>query len=186
MINTKSIAIFLAVASQALAFSTHHTPLQTVTRQTSLFANKESESISRREALQTSATAAAAFVASSLPVNAEGEGKLIEFTVANLDGEEGKTGTFTVKTHPEWAPIGAERFEVGVVQRYLQLNEIICFIMHYSHILSTSKIRHWHPNHSSMDAVYSAFCPDLYLNLASMETRRYKPNGALHPYVTIP
>lgn len=39
------------------------------------------------------------------------EGRLIEFEISNLDGEMGKTGTFTVKTHPEWAPIGVKHFE---------------------------------------------------------------------------
>jgi peptidyl-prolyl cis-trans isomerase A (cyclophilin A) len=40
----------------------------------------------------------------------QGEGRLIEFTIANLDGEEGRTGTIKIQTHPEWAPIGVERF----------------------------------------------------------------------------
>eukprot|EP00984_Skeletonema_dohrnii_P000042 scaffold12_cov128-Skeletonema_dohrnii-CCMP3373.AAC.7 len=59
-------------------------------------------SISRREALQVAS--AAAVLATSTVVNADDEGaggKLVEFTVNNLDGEEGKTGTFVVKTRPE-------------------------------------------------------------------------------------
>ncbi|EJK50801.1 hypothetical protein THAOC_30099 [Thalassiosira oceanica] len=46
----------------------------------------------------------------SLP-SADGEGRLIEFTVENLNGEPGKKGTFIVLTRPDWAPIGAERVE---------------------------------------------------------------------------
>ncbi len=38
-------------------------------------------------------------------------GKLIEFTVENLNGEPGNTGKFIVKTVPEWAPNGVQRFE---------------------------------------------------------------------------
>ncbi len=73
--------------------------------------------ISRRDAnckLVATAIAASGFLYPS-NVNAEEEtgnsGRLIEFTVSNLDGEEGKTGSFTIQTHPEWAPMGAERFE---------------------------------------------------------------------------
>ena len=79
-----------------------------------LYGNKQADEISRQGALQT-ATAAAAFMATStLPVNADdGGGKLIEFTVNNLDGKEGETGVFVVKTRPEWAPIRGERFEVS-------------------------------------------------------------------------
>jgi hypothetical protein len=110
MISNKSVAILVAFATQALAFSTHQSQLP---RQAPLYANNDFDAVtSRRDALQTSATAAAALIASSLPVNAEDGGKLIEFTVNNLDGKEGETGSFVVKTHPEWAPIGAERFEV--------------------------------------------------------------------------
>ena len=45
--------------------------------------------------------------------NAEemGGGKLIEFTVNNLDGDEESTGSFVVKTRPDWAPLGAEQSE---------------------------------------------------------------------------
>ena len=39
------------------------------------------------------------------------KGRLVEFEISNLDGEVGRTGTFTVKTRPEWAPIGVQRFE---------------------------------------------------------------------------
>ena len=117
MVTIKSILIIraLALVIQTSAFSTY--PSSPCKHQTSesrrLYAHKQADEISRRDAIQT-ATAAAAFVTSStLPVNADEGGKLIEFTVDNLDGKEGETGVFVIKTKPDWAPIGAERFEVG-------------------------------------------------------------------------
>jgi len=46
------------------------------------------------------------------------EGKLIRFTVSNLDGEEGRIGTFLVRTHPSWGPLGAERLEALVTSSF--------------------------------------------------------------------
>jgi len=67
---------------------------------------------SRRDALNKVAlTSAAVAVLAPDKALADGDGRTIEFTVENLDGEPGKTGTFIVKTRPDWAPIGAERFE---------------------------------------------------------------------------
>jgi hypothetical protein len=43
----------------------------------------------------------------------DNEGLLIQFDVANLDGIEGNTGSFTIKTHPSWAPRGVQRFEAS-------------------------------------------------------------------------
>lgn len=95
-----------------------HSTTTTVRGAPPLFASADdrAERLSRREAAaKIAATAAVATGATSLSpsiANAEGEGgRLIEFTVNNLDGEEGKTGTFLVRTRPDWAPIGAERFE---------------------------------------------------------------------------
>jgi hypothetical protein len=42
-------------------------------------------------------------------------GQLITFNVENLDG--GKSGSFTVKTRPDWAPLGVQRFEVRSLKR---------------------------------------------------------------------
>lgn len=72
----------------------------------------------RRESMQQIAatTSALATVTTSLLPNEaiadEGEeGKLIEFQVSNLDGVEGNTGTFVIRTKPSWAPKGVQRFE---------------------------------------------------------------------------
>mmetsp|Transcript_151764 Transcript_151764/g.486950 ORF Transcript_151764/g.486950 Transcript_151764/m.486950 type:complete len:300 (+) Transcript_151764:93-992(+) len=58
------------------------------------------------------ATVAAALLQ---PVAAEGELK-VKFEVANLDG--GSTGSFTVLVHPDWAPVGAQRFSELVKQNF--------------------------------------------------------------------
>jgi hypothetical protein len=40
-------------------------------------------------------------------------GRIVEVTVANINGELGKTGTFKIQLRPEWAPRGVARFEVS-------------------------------------------------------------------------
>lgn len=135
MFAMQSIAIIVALnAIQAFAFSSHPSSLAlnrpTHSRRGPLFANNEDHetpnnhvpfSSRRHAALQISA-AAAAVLAGSYPSGAIAQdadtGKLIEFTVNNLDGNEGSTGTFVVKTHPEWAPIGVERFEVCPLESF--------------------------------------------------------------------
>lgn len=39
------------------------------------------------------------------------EGRIVEFTINNLEGVEGNTGTFKLKLRPDWAPRGVNRFE---------------------------------------------------------------------------
>lgn len=41
-------------------------------------------------------------------------GRIVELTVANLEGIEGNTGTIKIQLRPEWAPRGAKRFEVCI------------------------------------------------------------------------
>lgn len=48
-----------------------------------------------------------------------GPGRKIKFTVANLKGKGADhVGEFTIQTHPDWAPIGAERFEALVSDNF--------------------------------------------------------------------
>mmetsp|Transcript_31275 Transcript_31275/g.61959 ORF Transcript_31275/g.61959 Transcript_31275/m.61959 type:complete len:296 (+) Transcript_31275:56-943(+) len=71
----------------------------------------------RRTSVSKMAGAAAAVAVGSISsspsiVNADpplGE-KLIVFSVDNLEGAEGNTGTFVVKLRPDWAPIAVARF----------------------------------------------------------------------------
>jgi hypothetical protein len=72
--------------------------------------------VSRRDTLAAALSTAAIFssvTSSSKVAVADDEGRLIQFDVANLDGVEGNTGSFTIQTHPSWAPRGAQRFEVS-------------------------------------------------------------------------
>ena len=43
----------------------------------------------------------------------ENGGRIVSFTVDNLSGEDGNSGTFKVQLMPDWAPKGTARFEVG-------------------------------------------------------------------------
>ena len=40
------------------------------------------------------------------------DGKIVEMTIANVDGVEGNTGKIKIQLRPEWAPRGAQRFQV--------------------------------------------------------------------------
>ena len=70
--------------------------------------------ITRRDSIAAAFTAAVLTPAMAFAAE-EQEGRLIRFDVANLDGVEGNTGSFTIRTHPSWAPEGVRRFEVRVI-----------------------------------------------------------------------
>ena len=109
----KLIALLTLQSLAASAFTSAPSPVsrsalkhhQSATSQLFAATGETDGSISRREAGLQVAASAAAVLAGTNVANADDEvpGKLIEFTVNNLDGEEGKTGTFVVKTRPgEW------------------------------------------------------------------------------------
>ena len=52
-----------------------------------------------------------AFAEDTAPV-----GKMVEIEVANLDGEQDKTGNIRIQLRPEWAPRGVARFEVSSIR----------------------------------------------------------------------
>ncbi len=86
----------------------------------------DNDGLSRRDAtfkiIATTVAVAGSFSPSKANAETEGGGggRLIEFTVNNLDGVEGATGSFVVQTRPEWAPIGAERFEALVSNSFFE------------------------------------------------------------------
>mmetsp|Transcript_28948 Transcript_28948/g.47815 ORF Transcript_28948/g.47815 Transcript_28948/m.47815 type:complete len:250 (-) Transcript_28948:59-808(-) len=96
---------FLFLLPATLAFQTPIVNTKLSSPSTELFATP------RRDWLQTSAVAAASWL--FLPneqARAEGEeGKIVEFTVNNLDG--GSSGTIKIQLRPDWSPKGVERFE---------------------------------------------------------------------------
>lgn len=94
------------------AFSVTVAPhVRTATSLCSHSNNHDDSDVSRRMAV--AALTVTAVTGSSLfpAIAVEEEGRLIEFQVANLDGEEGKTGRIVIRTKPSWAPIGVARFE---------------------------------------------------------------------------
>lgn len=120
LIGTATLLAFQAM--QASAFSgVIHSSAARAPAQIPLFASSDgadaNDALSRRDAAlkiaATTAAATAGVMSFSETANAaeEGGGRLIEFTATNLDGEEGKTGSFVVRTRPDWAPLGVERFE---------------------------------------------------------------------------
>ena len=74
-------------------------------------AGESDADLSHRDAGSRIALLASAFATTftSTDAFAEEEGRLIKFEVENLDG--GDSGTFTVRTRPDWAPKGVQRFE---------------------------------------------------------------------------
>jgi len=80
-------------------------------------ASSQLSQVSRRDTLASAislipATGIMSSFSSTVAVaDDDNEGRLIQFDVANLDGIEGNTGSFTIKTHPSWAPRGVQRFE---------------------------------------------------------------------------
>ena len=128
--TTTTITLLALQAMQTAAFSgvssSLHIPVSrnslSTSPITSLLAcgDVDNDALSRRDATFKIVSAAATIASIPSLVNAEEDtgGKLIEFTVQNLGGEEGKTGSFVVKTHPEWAPIGVERFETLAANKF--------------------------------------------------------------------
>ncbi|KAL3765679.1 hypothetical protein ACHAW5_006359 [Stephanodiscus triporus] len=109
--------------SAALVNAAAKTPLFATTTSTDDY----NDGPSRRDAtfkIITAAVAVAGSLSSPSKANAdsegEGGGRTIEFTVNNLDGVEGATGSFVVRTRPDWAPIGAERFEALVANSFFE------------------------------------------------------------------
>ena len=110
------IATLVAIASRvadAFASTRYHKRVRTSST-TALEASK------RRDILRGLRKAAFAAVGvstiSNLPKSAEAQelsGRIVEFTIQNVDGEEGKTGKVKIQLEPEWAPRGVQRFEVS-------------------------------------------------------------------------
>jgi len=51
-------------------------------------------------------------------VQADDKPYFVKFEVDNLDGESGKTGSFVMEVHPDWAPLGAARMKTLVDEQF--------------------------------------------------------------------
>jgi len=118
----RSFAILALISNSANAFfsspistSTTKNVLMRDSLSSRLFHQANDNDMTRRELQQrlTSAvltTATTSLIAEEALADEE-EGRLIEFQVSNLEGVEGNTGSFVVRTRPSWAPKGVQRFE---------------------------------------------------------------------------
>jgi cyclophilin family peptidyl-prolyl cis-trans isomerase len=96
-------ATFLLLAPLALAFQA---PVVTTKSSSALFA----AATPRRDWLQTSAVAAASwFLLPHEQARAEGDGKIVQLTINNLNDES--SGIIKIQLRPDWAPKGVARFE---------------------------------------------------------------------------
>lgn len=48
----------------------------------------------------------------------------VKFQVTFLDGQEGETGEFVIRTHADWAPLGVEQFHVS----FYRYPVILCLV----------------------------------------------------------
>jgi hypothetical protein len=112
---------FITIASAILSAGAFAPALVSVnTRASSHLSASESneQPMTRRDVGIKSAAVASLGVLAGLNLNIQGAsaeegagGRLIEFTVQNVGGEEGQTGKVVMKLRKDWAPIGADRFE---------------------------------------------------------------------------
>lgn len=96
------------------------TPHDDISSLPEMTASSQLSQVSRRDTLASAVSLLPAVVLlpslgckAAVAEDDNNEGLLIQFDVANLDGTEGNTGSFTIKTHPSWAPRGVQRFEAS-------------------------------------------------------------------------